>query len=220
MLISPDDFAKTYIDDKSPADIWPLMKDLHKIIIEYRNRINESSSLYLIDDGTSLASLLLVHRLYYEKAKAALESSKPKIASPERETSFQHELATLEKIEFSIGGYFGRSNTTVIRFRDTDVVFEQSTFESSYYHKGHKIQNRHVIPNAKPIFLKALADLHLEKWEDDYVDPDILDGTQWELELTFKNGTARTWDGSNAYPPNFTSLCELMGVADTAEDLI
>ena len=65
----------------------------------------------------------------------------------------------------------------------------------------------------KDKFLKKLASLHIENWQEDYVNMDVMDGTQWGLEVHFSDGhQALSIGGSNAYPPKFKSLLRLLKI--------
>ena len=51
------------------------------------------------------------------------------------------------------------------------------------------------------------------KWKRNYIDPYILDGTQWELEIYFAGDRKPLKiSGSNAYPYNFSDLIALLGI--------
>ena len=46
-------------------------------------------------------------------------------------------------------------------------------------------------------------------WEPEYYEP-VLDGTQWKLEMYFKEGLFFASEGSNAYPPSFDQFEQLI----------
>lgn len=51
------------------------------------------------------------------------------------------------------------------------------------------------------------------------MNPNVLDGTQWELTIEFSDGHKPfKTGGSNAYPYNFAALQELLGVEPDDED--
>ncbi len=56
--------------------------------------------------------------------------------------------------------------------------------------------------------------LQVESWEDDYDNPDILDGTQWSLVCKWKDGTQKKIDGNNAYPEKWHEFLKLLGMFD------
>ena len=72
-------------------------------------------------------------------------------------------------------------------------------------------------PLPKEEFLSGLADLHIGEWKKSYVNPCVLDGTQWQIKIEYENGRRPLkFSGSNAYPYNFTELLELMGIDEAS----
>lgn len=50
--------------------------------------------------------------------------------------------------------------------------------------------------------MRTLFDrLFVHEWKKSYVNPCVLDGTQWGLTLVFPDGKEWEIHGSNAYPP-------------------
>ena len=89
-----------------------------------------------------------------------------------------------------------------------------------------KPSNFHIPPDypmSKEEFLDGIRALHIGEWRSNY-NPrrfgyEVLDGTQWELNITFSDGSKRlTVYGSNAYPYNFSKLLELFGIDAESED--
>ena len=67
-------------------------------------------------------------------------------------------------------------------------------------------------PKNKQELLDILRTIHIGEWEHRYDNPDILDGTQWELIIEYSNGRKREeYYGSNAFPTNYDELTKLMG---------
>jgi len=46
-------------------------------------------------------------------------------------------------------------------------------------------------------------------WNKQYVDNNIIDGIEWQLQIKFKDGTVQKYKGKNAFPENFSKLDEL-----------
>lgn len=58
-------------------------------------------------------------------------------------------------------------------------------------------------------WMKLLHDFYrcyIIDWKKQYADPDILDGTQWELAIKLNDNTVIQRSGSNAYPPHWKKL--------------
>lgn len=72
-------------------------------------------------------------------------------------------------------------------------------------------------PVGKEEFLDGLRELHIGEWRSNY-DPrrfgyEVLNGTQWELEIFFSDGhKPMKICGSNSYPYNFNKFLELLGI--------
>ena len=49
-------------------------------------------------------------------------------------------------------------------------------------------------------------DMHLHEWNEAYDNYDILDGTQWSLEISLTNERKIRYHGSNDYPPYWMQL--------------
>jgi len=43
-------------------------------------------------------------------------------------------------------------------------------------------------------------------WENKYVNNNIIDGTEWQLQITYKNGKTKHYLGRNSFPDNFEYL--------------
>ena len=110
----------------------------------------------------------------------------------------------LNKAVFSIGGFFDGYETST-------VIIEGDNVSMTVTHSLSAKQSTYLLDKVE--FFTGLKALHIEDWEQQYIDSDILDGTQWSLELFFDD-IKRTlkFAGSNAYPDNFAELERLLGV--------
>jgi hypothetical protein len=59
---------------------------------------------------------------------------------------------------------------------------------------------------AKVKFLSLLQHSKLLEWQDSYVDPGILDGTQWSVRIIYE-GEEISKHGSNEYPKSWDTFC-------------
>ena len=65
--------------------------------------------------------------------------------------------------------------------------------------------------------LQKLGELHIGEWLDEYdlsrFGHYVLDGIQWEVEISFSNGHEPIKKvGRNDYPYNFKAFCEVMDI--------
>ncbi|MBQ5521284.1 MAG: hypothetical protein IIT86_00495 [Oscillospiraceae bacterium] len=56
------------------------------------------------------------------------------------------------------------------------------------------------------LYYSLYSGLFLHEWKKSYDNFEVLDGEQWELEITMTNRRKRTYEGSNAYPPYWPEL--------------
>ena len=58
---------------------------------------------------------------------------------------------------------------------------------------------------------RKLSKLKIDGWKKEFVDPGILDGTQWELEYKEQGKRCRHIYGSNDYPECWNDFIEAIG---------
>lgn len=106
------------------------------------------------------------------------------------------------------GGYFGPSEYYYIEKVDKEYLFKY----------GYTNDGRHMFENSKELevvskteneynlFINKLKEF-TKQWEEHYVDPSILDGTQWNVEITEEN---IKYGGSNDFPDNYYDVKEFI----------
>ncbi len=50
------------------------------------------------------------------------------------------------------------------------------------------------------------SELYLHEWKKKFVNYNVLDGEQWELEIKLTGNRKRTYAGSNEFPPYWGEL--------------
>lgn len=101
-----------------------------------------------------------------------------------------------EYFELQIGGFF--CGFTRVRLEHT-----KEGYFLGYYPGFANPEDAKKEALTEEIFLKALEEIYTSKlwdWEEEYEDPDVLDGTQWTLRLKLFGEDEREWYGSNRYP--------------------
>ncbi len=97
---------------------------------------------------------------------------------------------------FNIGGYPDGRNE--IRIRDDSYDISESTFD--HINKPPS-PNQSLDPLLKKELIDILNSMRAPEWQRNYNDNDIMDGTQWELEILYnKRKTSKVVYGSNEYP--------------------
>lgn len=105
-------------------------------------------------------------------------------------------------IRFSDGGYFdGYPEVVMKKSKDTILVDVRPGFstEGMLHREMPEDEWRKVIS-------KLYEHLYVHEWKKRFVDSDIFDGEQWELEVQLTGGRKRTYCGSNAFPPLWKEL--------------
>lgn len=111
----------------------------------------------------------------------------------------------------------------------TGVVFEEGGFFGGYDHveikkstdEKYYAEYRHnpEVRDREDLFRKELTDLQwkrlmntlfyrlcIHEWKQSYYDHNVLDGTQWSLELSLTKGRHYNISGSNAFPAMYKDL--------------
>src|SRR5699024_8869266 len=65
-------------------------------------------------------------------------------------------------------------------------------------------------------FMSGLKVVNLLNWKRRYEEPDVLDGTQWEVEIIRENRNLKR-SGSNKFPAEWESVCVLIRTISGSE---
>lgn len=215
---TPQGHYRYILKDKSPSEILSKIRSLKNKIGRLKNRMETQDENNQPESHADLAKKLYLNRCYLEGAKEALVEAGEQYIPSKREQkveAFNESIPFIEKIIFTIGGYFDGCEIRTLVFQDDKPVITVSRFPSMF--KGNN-ENKIEIPYTKDEFLNALEDLFIGEWKPRYDNPSVLDGTQWRLEIFFSNGHKKVEKaGSNAYSYNFIELCNLLGYAEEAQ---
>ena len=112
--------------------------------------------------------------------------------------SDSNEFPKILELDFSIGGWSSKKRLTL---EGNDVnVFPPARFGWPEAVITHSPSDEEWLE-----FSKSLKRLDVANWKRSYMDPSILDGTQWHLQIKTESSEIDT-GGSNAYPENFNGL--------------
>jgi len=103
-------------------------------------------------------------------------------------------IDNIQKLRFWIGGY--GSVDKEITIVNNVAVFRSSIF--GLFNDQDKIQKHLTISEMKKV-ISSLNILKVIDWKDNYWN-NVLDGTQWKLEIEYNNGLKKKIFGSNCYP--------------------
>jgi len=104
------------------------------------------------------------------------------------------------KLAISIGGYFGPNYSLGLNGRElayTKISEECPDGVVETVHPSNEQWRR---------FWKFMEECH-EEWDEEYVDPEVMDGTSWSVEIETDEISIQS-SGSNAYPDNFDEFLE------------
>jgi ADP-ribosylglycohydrolase len=120
-------------------------------------------------------------------------------------------LAPVTEIYFSVGGYFGGSDTYYLNIENNNATLTTT--------KGYGLSpiEKQYSEEETKLLLDNFEALHVEYWNYEYVDPFICDGTQWELAVRCEGKRAVVWRGSNDYPENWDDLLLFFGIEEEDE---
>ncbi|MGE4274171.1 MAG: hypothetical protein AB7E31_15125 [Desulfitobacterium sp.] len=109
---------------------------------------------------------------------------------------------------FSLGGYFdGYQSVTVTKIDNGAVMI---------YTPGYALESETIEKQLSTdewlSFIHSLYRCYITDWKKRYVDPHVLDGTQWELIVSFLNGKSLKIHGSNRYPIHWTKLLKTIKI--------
>lgn len=113
-------------------------------------------------------------------------------------------ITPIEEIYFEIGG-FGGYDTYRITFSTNSAQLVITPW------CGEPIE-KYYTPEEARVLLDTFEGIHVEYWNNEYIDPNVYDGTQWELAVKCKEHRGTVWVGSNAYPSNWDYLISFFGI--------
>ena len=115
--------------------------------------------------------------------------------------------------EFGIGGFFDG-------YQKMEVEKKDDAFTAKYFpafgSEDSAFEIRLTSDEFRTFIHKVYATSLLE-WKEEYVDPYVLDGTQWEITIRYTDGKAQKWYGSNAYPPLWKRFIKAVNSLDLPE---
>lgn len=205
MMISPGSYYEEYLKNKPLDEILKCIRNLKKEICHCKDILEKNDETNAeLRICPSPQTIISCNLMYLDMAKKALEdagSNYVMSASEIKAEDFNEKLNYLKSFTFEIGGFCGEYTVHSITLepeirysRFNRYMPEDASAREEYgYHKDE--------------FIAMIKELRLGEWKHKYVDPCVLDGTQWELTIEYNNGyKTQKFYGSNAYPWNFNKL--------------
>ena len=209
MMISPETYYEMNLQGKSPKEIMEKIRSL-KIQIGQLKRSIEKTDDIVCEVFPGRLTRLKCDRDYLERAIQAYEEAGGEYVrskAEQKDHDFNEALDSMSKLVFTIGGFFCGHETRTFTISDDQVLVDvEKTMISMDKEEEYG-------PYRKEEFISGLKALHIGEWKRTYIDPLVMDGTQWELDIYHNNCRRPTKiSGSNAYPYNFDDLKEFLEV--------
>ena len=223
MMISPESYYEMNLKGKTAERIMSAIRGLKNEIGHLKNVMEHPDYGLESIMCPSESTRLWCTREYLGRAKVALVETggvyKPS-QSELKALEFENNLSAISRIIFSIGGYFEGYKTRTISLDDDKLLV---TVQHSLSIEPEKPQIEFIRSFNKEEFMDELNRLHIGEWRRSYTPKrfgyEILDGTQWELEIHYNNGVKPFKSyGSNSFPYNFDEFQELLEIDTSEED--
>lgn len=215
MMISPEIYYENNLKNKSYDHIEKEIKALNENIeaLEYRIKNHNNNDIdFHIDPSPE--TRLSMYKKYLEEAIKALENfneDEYEKYKSSKITNFNENIANIEKIEFIEGGYLTGNDIRLVEIMPDHIVMHIDRSYNEF--RGWDKITKKDFPYNKDVFLEKLRSLNLGAWENDYTNDDIVDGTQWDLKISYNNGIKPFLSGgSNAFPDNYEEFIDLMAM--------
>lgn len=116
------------------------------------------------------------------------------------------ELATIG-FNFGLGGYFGGYHSLSITKSETGAA---AIYTPPFGDCEPQPIEKQLNTEEWLGFVHGLFRCYIYDWKKRYVDSAIIDGTQWNLEVTFSDKKALKCHGSNMFPPHWSKLLKVI----------
>lgn len=130
---------------------------------------------------------------------------KPPIVISKKNETIEDIRDIVTSIKFSVGGFFQGVTDIIIKRNDKGAIV---TVEQIRYSE-QPVETEISSAKWNKIVNTLYGPLYLNEWKKDYVNNDILDGTQWSLDIKLTNNRKRSYHGSNDYPPYWNELLKV-----------
>lgn len=109
---------------------------------------------------------------------------------------------------FSIGGFFGVNQTLMVEKTEEGAILHYTLGPG--FSGSEPVIKEQLSQEEWKSFVHSLFRCYISDWKKRYVDPHIVDGTQWELEVHFLNRKPLKIYGSNKYPVHWSKFIRTM----------
>ena len=212
MMIHPEGYYEMFLKGKSQKELRTEINSLKRQINRLKREIEDPSENDGIKMFPSPLTRLKMNKEYlvyaikaYEEAGGVYIPAK----AEQKSRDFDQALDSLDKLVFSIGGFFNGYEKRTFTVKENSIELEVETT------LGETAINQYDYSYTKDEFIAELRRIHIGEWKREYRLSSfaVMDGTQWELKIQFcgEHKPVKSC-GDNAYPYNFDELKELLEV--------
>lgn len=204
MMISPEGYYEVSLKGKSQAEILKEIRSLKREINQLK-RYMEEHSFEPEEMFPTRLTRLKCNCEYLDRAIQAYAEAggiyKPTKAE-QKDTAFNESLQHMKRFVFGYGGYFGGYEKRTYTVTGEKVLFD---LEHSLYLKHSNLPI--YKPFTKDEFIKGIAELHIGEWKRSYVDPMVLDGTQWSIDIEYEGDQNLFTSMGAMLSPTISMIC-------------
>ena len=207
IVISPEEYFQKYLKDKNEKEILKQIQKIKRKINKLK-RIIEEKNIAEAHSFPNIELQISYNRLYLKEGVKALENL-GKIYTPSRlelkSFKFNENIKNISSLCFSIRGYFDGYNIYNIDLTSAEAKITVSHSFSPLSEDINFDSKTFYINKEK--FLKKLKSFYIGEWKRYYCQPEICDGTQWDLTIKFTNEIkVLKYGGDNGFPYNFAEF--------------
>ncbi len=138
--------------------------------------------------------------------KCKKEFGTPPVLMSKDQISGEYYSDIITSIEFEVGGYFGGYTKTTVSKDDKGAMV---TVTKPHEDESTAVKLHITLYKWNKLINWLYEYMFVHEWKKKYVDPDVLDGTQWSLDIEMTSGRKRSYYGSNKYPPYWEELIKV-----------
>ena len=223
MMISPEYYYEEELKGKTKEEIMRAIKKLKREISRLKYKMEHpdyrEGPMMIPDEHMQLnmsRKYLNMAKLAYEEAGGIYEPSN----AEKKALKFQENIVHINKISFTIGGFFQGHTTYTIEISDELKAYSYEM--RNEVEKSLILKDMDNLPYTVDSFRNELKRICIGEWRSGYdlerFGLSIRDGTAWELEIEYNNDIKPvSKHGVNAYPYNFDEFKRLFNIDENEE---
>ena len=119
---------------------------------------------------------------------------------------------TINKVEYT------QSNCFSMQTKYKIIVGETPFIKVSISYGNDNVTERCFLRDRQK-FLKRFSIINVDKWKEEYLNKNVLDGIQWKLSVTYGDGSKKQVYGSNSFPKGYNRLKKLFEEIEVVDNI-